>query len=437
MFSSKHILALFALGAAIAAAVMAFTGTAGWDAEVYWKAAQSVHRGIDPYASGIAAQQAFHDMGQISMHPHSPMTYVYSPITLPLLRIIGSVPAWIAGTLYSIALAGGFALQLWAGWQMATTSERRWLRFLLPAVAFFPGLLSDDVLLSGNVVYLLYGLIMAAAVRGWKRNQWSWYYAAVLAASCCKAPLLTLLAFPLLVGRRQWIRAGLMGGVGCLLFSIQERVWPDLFNEYLEAVRLQFDWNIDFGVGPAGLLGKALVEAGLPYSVPTTVVYGIFASVVMIILLRTARKFQNDSEARLEWLPIAFIGTILLNPRVKEYDVAILTVPMLLVSYRLLRMIWDAANIQLNDRVGYRDPNKQNYRTAIPFVLMACGWFLAINCAADGDTWKPLECALLIGTFGAGSWSMLRNSRAAVGRAQVSAGRSGNVIAPVTAAGGD
>jgi len=76
-------------------------------------------------------------------------------MTLPLLRLLQRfLPG--SGLFYWAAIATGALLQLWAGFQMAEERERRWLALMLPASPF-SGLITDDVFLSGNVAYILYG----------------------------------------------------------------------------------------------------------------------------------------------------------------------------------------------------------------------------------------------------------------------------------------
>jgi hypothetical protein len=399
MLSVKRIAVLFWLGAIIAIGAMIATGPSAWDTDVYWTAAQSLVHGGDPYAEGIAVQQAFHNKAVKDPHAHPPMTYVYSPMTLPVLRWIGHAPYWAVISIFGLLLALGFSLQLWAGWQMSTKDERRWLPLLLPMVAFFPGLLNDDVLLSGNIAYVLYGFVLAAAVPGWRRNRWGWFYVAVVVASCCKAPLLSLLALPVVVGRRQWLPAGAAGAAGLALFIAQGRLWPALFQEYLRAVQLQFDWNSDFGVGPAGIFGRYLVKHGMAYKTPTTAVYLCFAGIIGIVMLWIARRIHAVPSSADSWVPAVLVGTILLNPRVKEYDVAAITLPMFLIASRLLRK-W------MSQQTAQNQPRRSSWTSLInvPLCVASVGWFLAINLAADGESWKPIELSLLVCTFAAGIW---------------------------------
>ena len=414
MSASAKWIGLFWFASIVTVLLMAWSGPAAWDCQVYHNAIQSVRRGGDPYADGIAVQQAFHNLPNKGPHPHPPMTYVYSPMTLPVLRFIGRFPDRAIATVYGALLLFCFGLQLWASRQIANEQERRWLPFVFPAVAFFPGLLNDDVILSCNVAYILYGLIFAAAVAGWKHNRWTWFYLAVIFASCCKAPLLTLLALPLLLGRRQWLPAILSGAAGTLLFLMQSVLWPSLFSEYLRAVELQFSWNVDFGVSPSGILGAALVDNGLPYSTASTILYLFFALAIGLLLFLAVRRLDGSPAFDQFWLPTAIIGTILLNPRIKEYDVAAITVPMLLMASRLLRILVPPQNVpELESPLDPSLPNappkvtswRQRFaalRRSLPILLAGSGWFLAANFVVDGDTWKPTELAILLILFTGG-----------------------------------
>jgi len=337
--SRRQLIMLFWLGALITVAVKIHSGPAWWDIRIYGNALEWLRHGLDPYAAGIMVQQAFHNRHVASPPAPPPYTYVYSPLTLPLLRLLAVLPIGLAAGLYVSAVVAGFALQCWAGLQMATSDERPYLALMLPAAVFFPGLVCDDAVLSGNAAYILYGLMFAAAVPGWRRGRWVWFYAAVLLASICKAPLLTLLALPILVGRRQWLPASLAGVGGLALFALPKLIWPELFRDYMLAVRLQFDFNHDFGFGPAGCLSRILWHMGRSYSSATLVFYVAFAAVLGVILLVLAWRVRRAGLAPELWVPVAAVGTLLLNPRVMEYDLAAFTVPMLLVCWRVLRWV--------------------------------------------------------------------------------------------------
>ena len=158
----------------------------GWDLHIYQTAVVSLRAGHDPYAEATAIRRAFHL--HMAEHPDAqpPFSYIYSPITLPLLRVIGLLPFWLSETVYWAADIMGLVTMLWVGMQFVEERERKLFALLAPAVVFFPGLLQNVNLYSGNVAYIVYGLVLAAAVLGWRKGRWGWFYVVVLAASCFK-----------------------------------------------------------------------------------------------------------------------------------------------------------------------------------------------------------------------------------------------------------
>jgi hypothetical protein len=396
--SRRKIIVVFWLATIFGLVVMAHTGAVAWDAQIYWKAGRTLRQGSDPYAVGIAAMRAFQNRSVSSPPEHAPFIYSYSPMTLPLLRLPAALPGWLLGLLYGLAVSAGALLELWAGFQMADEGERPWLAVALPAVIFFPGLITDDVILSGNISYVLYGAILTAAVPGWKRGRWFWYYVAVPAASLFKAPFLTLLAFPILVGKRQWFPACITAGAGLLLFASQARLWPELFREYLLAVRFLFDGNHDFGFGPAGVFGTALWHWGLSYSPATTILYLLSASVVGTVLLMLARRARLGKFSREEWIPVALVGTLLLNPKIMKYDLAAFTVPMLLIGWRILR--------NAPEHFSGGRPHTLPSFTGMAAVAVIC--FVAANAVTvSGPDWVPVELITLLAIFTLGISSLL------------------------------
>jgi len=371
----------------------------GWDAKIYWTAVQVTHHGADPYAVGIAVQHAYHNLPAGRNGPH-PFSYVYPPMTLPLLHLAGMFPVWLAGTLFVIAIAAGVLLQAWAGYQLASASERRWLALLLPFTLFFPGLIHNVTILCGNIVCVLYGLVLAAGVRGWRYGKWFWYYAAVLLISIFKLPLLTLLFLPLLVGRRQWLSACMTGAAGVALFAIQPWLWPKLFREYLLAVRLQFDYNHDFGASPVGMFGTVLDGMGKPYSPAVTIFYLVFAVLVGVLLLHLAHRWRQGRISLERWLPVALVGTLLMNPRIMEYDAFAFTVPMLLLAWRAFRAVLDkAASLAGDGALLLMRGQESNNRPDLALLLAASGWFTAINLIRLGAEWKPTDAGVMLGVF--------------------------------------
>ncbi len=390
---TRAIVCLFWVLAFAAIPIWIQTDAPAWDLHIYMKALHALQAGHDPYVDGMAVQETFHSQHVLEASSDLPYTYVYSPMTLPLLRAVGAVPGWLSGSVYWLLYIASILAAIWVGMQAATPGERRFFLFLTPVAAFFPGLLVQDILLSGNVVYIFYGLILGAAAVGWRRDEWRWFYAAVLAASCCKAPLLSLLPIAGLSSRRQWQPACIAGSMGIMLFAMQSLIWPTLFHNYLKAVELQFSYNHDFGFSPAGLLGYALAHFGAAYSPATTIFYVLYALPLFGLLLYLSRQFLEGRFSLEQWMPVMLLGVILLNPRIMIYDVAVLTIPMALIVWRFFSGISRPARAMLYCVLFFIATNL--------FILV---WPAIL-------VWKSTDGALLVLVFAAGCWNLFRMRR--------------------------
>jgi len=388
----RTVLVFWILAFAAIAAWVAFDQT-GWDVGVYRKAIYSLQAGHDPYADAMAIQRLVHAHPELGTAGSPPYSYVYSPITLPLLRLIGILPLWLSGSGYWLLYIAGVLAQIWFGMRFVEASERPYFVYLAPAAAFFPGLLVNGIVLGGNIAYILYPLMLLAALAGWRRGKWSWFYLAVLAASCVKAPLLSLAAIPLFSARRQWIPAGATAAAGIALFVTQPLLWPTLFHHYLEAVELQFSFNRDFGSSPAGIFSDLLYSRGIPYSPASLIFYLLYAIPLFASLVYLSRRFLRGDFALQQWVPVLLVGMILFNPRIIEYDAAPLTIPLALIGWRLFRSFAHTPR-----------------RTIVGFAL----FFGVANGIAltSWDVWKLTECPLLLLFFAAGSWNLLKQSTA-------------------------
>jgi hypothetical protein len=300
---------------------------------VYVKAIQSIQAGHDPYVDGISAQVLYHQRTVHLPTDQIPYTYVYSPMTLPLLRALGHLPMAAVDVMFWTIYFAGMLLAVWVGMQFVEPQERRVFALLAPVAIFFPGLLQNDVLFSGNIAFILYGLILPAALLGWRRGRWTAFYVAVLVASCWKAPLLTLLVLPVMSAESQIVPAGATFALGAGLFAAQPRLWPVLFQNFLRAVDLQFQWNHDFGCNPAGVLADVLY-AVLPYRLVYGAGYAVVGLVVVGVLWRLRPKFLSGEIPLTRWAPLLLVSVVLLNPRIMEYDVVAVTVPMALLMWR-------------------------------------------------------------------------------------------------------
>jgi hypothetical protein len=388
---TRAIVIVFWILAALAIPIWNRVDPAGYDVVFYRNAIAALQAHHDPYVVAMAAQEAFHST--LALHPNAypPYSYVYSPITLPLLRLIGAFPVWLSGVAYWLTLIAGVLSVLWVTTRAREKSELTFVCLFAPLAIFCPGLLAHDTLLSGNVAFILYALVLLGAAYGWRSGVWRWCYLAILIASCCKAPLLTLVAIPLLSARRQWLHAGITTALGVSLFAVQPLLWPSLFHHFLQAVQLQFTYNHDFGSSPAGILSDILARHGIPYSPASEIFYLLYAAAIFALLLHLSRQFLRGKFSLRQWMPVLLLGVILLNPRIMEYDAAPLAIPMALIGWRFFT------------RTG-----------ATPRTVLTClTFFLTANLLAVHfpDTWKPTECFLLVSLFAIGCRNLLQQSR--------------------------
>ena len=350
----------------------------GWDLQVYQAAMHSVQDGHDPYEDGMAVQRVFH----AQHHPNTdapPFTYVYSPLTLPLVRLAGILPGIVSGGLYWMLYGLAVIAEMWVCLQMVRRRERYVFMVVGPTAVFFPGLLENDVIFSGNIAYILHGMALLAAYFGWKRGDWRAFYGVVLFASCFKAPMLYLLAIPVLSAYRQWRPAIITGAAGLGLFAIQAFLWPATFRHYLEAVELQFSYNHDFSSSPAGVLADALYDV-IPYKITSGVFYVFYAALFFGILFYLSRtRFLAGRVSLKQWVPFLLVGVLLLNPRIMEYDIGPVTIAMMLVCWRFLAR-----------------------GTTVLRAAFVGAWLMgALNVAAPRD-WRATECVVIVCLFAAG-----------------------------------
>ena len=377
--------------AAISVPIWATHDPSAWDVRISGNALTSLRAGHDPYSDAMAVQRTHHEQvmahGGVDTSVAPPYSYVYSPITLPLLRELGRMPQSMLLILYWALYTAGVLAAVFAGVALGERDEVPLLLVFAALAPFFPGLLANGVLLSGNVAYILYGGVLLTALVGWRRTVWLPFYVVVIAASCVKAPFLSFALLPALSARRQVKPALATIAAGLALFALQPLVWPSLFRHYLQAVELQFSYNHDFGCAPAGLFSQLLDAHGIHYAPWCYLFYAAYALPLFVALVYGSRRFFRGEYSLEQWAPVLLLGILLLNPRIMEYDVAPMTMPLALLAWRFART-----------RTA---PRRWIVCMLAAFVLLNVGAIYSweLRKALDG----PLVVALLF----AGSWRLM------------------------------
>ena len=361
----------------------------GWDLAVYKAAILSLRAGHDPYLDATAIQRVYHAhlAEHIAANDGTPFAYVYSPITLPLVKLVSFLPLILSGSVYWLVYAAAALVLVWFGMQAVEPRERPIFTLLAPAALFFPGLLQQDVLFAGNIAYILYALVFLGAIHGWRKFSWLPFYVAAVFTSCVKAPLLILVLIPAFTARRQWLPTLAAAAAGIALFALQPVLWPAVFKHYMEAVELQFSFNRDFSSSPAGLIANLLYDK-YPYQKVSAIAYLAYAIPGFALLIYLSRLYFAGRYTLQRWVPVALTGVAFLNPRIMEYDVAPMALPMALVAWRVFA------------RLGSR--TRTIWAMSIAFV--------AINIIA-AHPWRTVEGITVTVLFLAGALDLLAAAR--------------------------
>ena len=358
--------------------------TVGWDLNVYKQAVLSISGGHDPYLACVAARKMYFE--HLRAHPFAPRPfgYVYPPITLPLLRMLSKFPMPAMGFVYWALYAVSVTVVLWISTFAVRRNERVAFSLLAPATVFFPGFLESDPIFSGNIAYILYAAIFAGAVVGWRTGKWRWFYLAVLLASLIKPTFLSLLGIPILTAAFQCLPALTTAAISLCCNVIQESIWPVQFANYRLSLQSQVvDYVHDFGLHPAGILADALYNK-VPYRITFALLYGVCLVLIGAALLHLRKRFLQGDIALNDWIPVVLIGVLFLNPRIMQYDLLFVTLPMALVGWRFFRR-W-----------------LPKPRLAIIAMFL---FFLSLNVIGN-SSWAAVECLLLVVMFCAGVWTL-------------------------------
>jgi len=367
------------------------------DYPVYTKAAQQVNAGIDPYLAGVAARDAFFKSGAYRPGQWIPIIYFYPPITLPALKLFGSLPAVSQSIIYTGVYCLLILLTIWVLVQLAEPGERLFLATIAPFSLVLPGWFFFPVCLTANMAFVLYGLMFGAFWLGWKRDQWLWFYLAVILASCVKMPSLVYLAFPLLCRRRKWLPVSIAAACGVGLFLVQKAIWPELFRHYMLALNHVFAFAQEFGAGPAGRFSAAMQAYTSHYTEWGTVFYLLTAMVFFGVLLYFAHFYKKNLLTDEQWFPVMLLGVQLLYPRLLEYDQFLVTIPMALIVFRLVRAT----------------AHPRAWTAGLICLWIGLSIWIHSTPSIMRTTRMNTECAILLGVFAGGCVLLLRRVRSA------------------------
>jgi hypothetical protein len=140
----------------------------------------------------------------------------------------------------------------------------------------------------------------------------------------------------------------------------------------------------------------------LPCSPTTSIVYLFWATGLGVLLLAIRHRLPRNPVCREAWLPLALLGALILSPRIKEYDIMPLTVPMLLLVVRGLRPL-----LRKLDGVGILLSHPGRALAGATMIAFALS---NIVDALFGD-WVPIELIVLLAVFALGLYAVRVSAR--------------------------
>ena len=286
-----------------------------WDAYVYARGIKTYSAGGDPY-----------------LHIFK-LNFVYPPLFLKIGALMfDSFPLKAAAYLYLL-------LHCIAVLSVPFLLVKAWVRvpWLTPslALAIFlcqPGMVAEQALFSGNISGILYASALIAGISGIRNNRWAWFYFVVLTGSLIKIPFASLLLLPLLLGERQLLKSSATAAAALLGTLLQKAAWPDLYRNYVDAVRFQVINRADYGFGIVGSSRLYHLGSHVPL-IHDNIGYVLHIALVgaLILGLCVLRKVRRGVLSGDMWNAAVLVAALLINPRLKPYDVDIVVLPALVL----------------------------------------------------------------------------------------------------------
>jgi hypothetical protein len=299
-----------------------------WDFTVYAGVVKAIVAGISPYndaylATNFGVETPFRYPPFIADAFYQLRWLFLSPIGQGLL-IIAHIAAWLA---IPYLLAG---------------SPRRWYSrdylYVWGLYLILFGLAGMRLLVVGNMAAALFAVMIFSIVHAVQSRDYRPFWITILACSFIKFYFLVLLLLPVVLDKK-YVNACLIVCILVALYGLNYLIEPTLFGEYLEELtRISRDGGGVTGWSPYALI-SSLTNGFLPSNMrlPTFALGFHLAFVIAIFLLAYAIKRRRARPESFDlfccWL---FMSAFLMSPRIFDYEIAMLTVPAVLLARMLL-----------------------------------------------------------------------------------------------------
>jgi hypothetical protein len=299
-----------------------------WDFTVYAGVVKAIVAGVSPYndtylATNFGVQTPFRYPPFVADVFYQFRWLFLSPIGQGLLMLT-HVAAWLS---IPYLLAG---------------SPRRWYSrdylYVWGLYLVLFGVAGMRLLVVGNMAAALFAVIILSIVYAVQTKDYRPFWIAILICSFFKFYFIVLLLIPIILDKK-YVSACLLVCALIALYGLNYFVEPTLFGEYLdELTRISRD-----GGGVTGWSLYALISSLTNGLLPTdmrlpAIALGFHLAFVITIFIvafaiKQRRARPQDFDLFCCWL---FMSAFLMSPRIFDYEVAMLTVPAVLLARMLL-----------------------------------------------------------------------------------------------------
>jgi hypothetical protein len=299
-----------------------------WDFTVYAGAVKAIVGGVSPYndiylATNFGVETPFRYPPFIADAFYHLRWLFLSPVGQGLL-VAAHVIAWLS---IPYLLAG---------------SPRSWYSrdylYVWGLYLVLFGLAGMRLLVVGNMAAALFAVMIFSIAYAVRTKDYRPFWLAILLCSFFKFYLLVLLLMPIILDKK-YVSASLVICALIVLCGLNYLVEPTLFHEYLEELtRISRDGGGVTGWSLYSLI-SSLTNGLLPSDtrLPTIAVGVHLAFIIAIFLLTYAIMQRRTRPESFDlfgcWL---FMSAFLMSPRIFDYEIAVLTVPAVLLARMLL-----------------------------------------------------------------------------------------------------
>ncbi|MEM7215372.1 MAG: hypothetical protein AAF423_07505 [Pseudomonadota bacterium] len=336
-----------------------------WDFRVYLKAKEHLALTGTPY------------------YESESLRFIYPPTSIFLLHVISS-EEWFKSAYFVVAGA------LWLS--TATIFCRRPVHYLIvfPVLFLAFGKHGYITLLTGNIACVLYFIAAASAWMHFTGRMSAFFFAALILGLTLIKPFYA--EFLIFIWFTRGLRDFLITSVAvvALFFAINLLIYPDLFSEFLSALKLDRHDSEIFGITLMSHLGKL--------GFPTLIAAGLHFLLIGGLFLAFLGNLTNMSN--LERFCCLFILAVFINPKHITYDllVALPALTVLLLETRPMARILGFALILISSTLDFGIAGEAYFQWWYGFVFA-----FAIVLFVGKPLWKPDELIRLINNPSSGN----------------------------------